>query len=834
MSVAAPARETVKDGGGGQARRAVIRWAVRMFRREWRQQILTVAMLTVAVAAMIVGVAVASATPGDPEAAIFGTAKAMVTFSGSDPHLASDVATVSSQYAPVQVIDSQTLHTGTTAPATLLAEDPHGLYSKPMLGLVSGSYPAGPGQVAMTSDLASLYGLSTGGTWHYGGTARRLTGIVENPANLLDEFALLAPSQLAHPDQVSLLLDTNGNLTGLPPSAQVAYDLGNGSSSGGPSPALIALAVSALGLVFIGLMAVAGFAVMAQRRLRSLGMISSLGATEGNVRLVMIAGGAVTGVTAAVIGAVLGFAAWFAYAPHLQTAVGHVIDPLALPWPAIIAGTVLAVATAMLAAWQPARAASRVSVTAALSGRAPTPKASRRPITVGGAALIAGLVLLALSGGWSGTGTKDSAFLAAGLIGVIGGAFLLAPSSLRMLAAAGKRTPVATRIALRDLVRYRSRSGAALGATSLAVFVAMLICLIASYRFSGAVNALDWTGPNLSANELSIQLGSPPGGTAEPLAAQQMIKALAAKLHATTVLALDFPEVASGNALQPYSPLKLWQQGANHNNFSGNVYVATPALLAQYGIKQSQIAAGTDILTMRRGLATQPRIQLAPGCRLLRPSPRLPGCPGDSMIIDNPKMQTISSLPSGTSEPNTVITMQAVSQFGARLTPEGWLIQAPAALTATQISQARTAVAAAGGQIETKSGELSLAQIGDGATVAGLLIALAVLAMSVGLIRSETAGDLRTLTAAGASARTRRNITSATAAALGLLGAILGTALACLSTLAWAHSSLGTIFTNVPVVDYPLVLVGLPVIAAIGGWLLAGREPAVIARQPIE
>ena len=143
-------------------------------------------------------------------------------------------------------------------------------------------------------------------------------------------------------------------------------------------------------------------------------------------------------------------------------------------------------------------------------------------------------------------------------------------------------------------------------------------------------------------------------------------------------------------------------------------------------------------------------------------------------------------------------------------------------------------MAAAGGQIETKSGELSLAQIGDGATVAGILIALAVLAMSVGLIRSETAGDLRTLTATGASARTRRNITSVTAAALGLLGAILGTALACLSALAWAHSDLSTIFTNVPVVDYLLILVGLPLIAAIGGWLLAGREPAVIARQPIE
>ena len=38
------------------------------------------------------------------------------------------------------------------------------------------------------------------------------------------------------------------------------------------------------------------------------------------------------------------------------------------------------------------------------------------------------------------------------------------------------------------------------------------------------------------------------------------------------------------------------------------------------------------------------------------------------------------------------------------------------------------------------------------ATAAGALLALAILAMTVGLIRSESAGDLRTLTATGATA----------------------------------------------------------------------------------
>jgi putative ABC transport system permease protein len=106
--------------------------------------------------------------------------------------------------------------------------------------------------------------------------------------------------------------------------------------------------------------------------------------------------------------------------------------------------------------------------------------------------------------------------------------------------------------------------------------------------------------------------------------------------------------------------------------------------------------------------------------------------------------------------------------------------------------------------------------------------------MSVGLIRSETARDLRTLTAAGASTTTRRTITAATAAALGLLGAILGMAGAVVAALAWAHSSLSTLFNDVLLTDALTLLVGLPLVAAAGGWLLAGREPPMITRQPIE
>ena len=77
------------------------------------------------------------------------------------------------------------------------------------------------------------------------------------------------------------------------------------------------------------------------------------------------------------------------------------------------------------------------------------------------------------------------------------------------------------------------------------------------------------------------------------------------------------------------------------------------------------------------------------------------------------------------------------------------------------------------------------------ATAAGALLALAILAMTVGLIRGESAGDLRTLTAAGATSRIRRTLTATTAGALALLGALLGVAGAYVVLAATYHDDLG-------------------------------------------
>jgi putative ABC transport system permease protein len=122
--------------------------------------------------------------------------------------------------------------------------------------------------------------------------------------------------------------------------------------------------------------------------------------------------------------------------------------------------------------------------------------------------------------------------------------------------------------------------------------------------------------------------------------------------------------------------------------------------------------------------------------------------------------------------------------------------------------------------------------------VFGIALALAILAMSVGLIRSEAASDLRTLAATGASGTTRRNLTATTAGALGFTGAVLGIVGGYVGTAGWFRTNsfnggLGAIFTTVPVTNLLIILVAMPLVAAIGGWLLAGRQPRDLGHQPL-
>jgi putative ABC transport system permease protein len=257
------------------------------------------------------------------------------------------------------------------------------------------------------------------------------------------------------------------------------------------------------------------------------------------------------------------------------------------------------------------------------------------------------------------------------------------------------------------------------------------------------------------------------------------------------------------------------------------LYVATPAVLSYYGINPGQLNPGIDIITSHNDIG---------GLQVFMPD-LSPGPKADATRrtsgIAHPDIQISRQLPAYTSDPTTLITAHAMQVLGLQALPAGWLIQAQHPLTAAQLTTARKAAASTGLYMETRKPVKSLAPLRNWSTAAGTFLALGVLAMTVGLIRSETANDLRTLTATGASSTTRRTLTGATSGALALLGALLGTAGAYAALLAWHRSHL-TPLGHVPAANLLAILIGLPLIATAAGWLVSGREPPAINRRPIE
>ncbi|HEX2823036.1 MAG TPA: hypothetical protein VHO07_23160, partial [Streptosporangiaceae bacterium] len=477
--------------GGVPARRAVIRWSWRMFRREWRQQLLVLGLIVVALAATVLGAAVAVNNP-PPANAGFGTALDTATFPAGTQQLARQIAALQQHYGQLDVIENQTTAIpGSVTTYDLRAQNPNGPFGQPMISLLAGHYPATAGQVAVTGGLAATFNLKVGDLWRQGTTTRQVTGIVQNPQSLLDEFALVVPGQVKTPTVVTVLFDAPG-----------------------ASP-------SALG-------------------------------------------------------------------PNVQTrhsaAAGNPINPETI---------VLALVTVAtyFAASRPARAITRIPLVAALSGRPAPPKQVHRSAIPGVVLLVVAAVLFAYTGKSNGNGGGGPLALVGGFVALIVAVILLAPFCLTLLARAGRRAPIAERLALRDLVRYRARSASALAAISLGALIAVLICVLTAQRYG---NVLDYTGPNLASNQIIVYTpdGNPNGGgpngpstpatTSTPQSQAATARSIATALGAHAVTEVD----------QTSASL---QHAAAGRSWSGPVFVATPQLLAAFGIKASDVNPAADI-----------------------------------------------------------------------------------------------------------------------------------------------------------------------------------------------------------------------------------------------
>ena len=285
---------------------------------------------------------------------------------------------------------------------------------------------------------------------------------MENPSDLNAEFALTAPSSLDSPESATILVAGSREQFDL--FQPVGDELSLSRVRREPIEQMLATGVVLVGaavvLLFVSLVAATGFVVLAQRRLRQLGMLAAIGATEKHIRLVMVANGVVIGAVAAALGLAIGLAVWLAISPSWkpQLVIGSTPSTSHGGWLRLPACWLW-----LLQPWLPGGRPDWRPVYPSLrlcQGMPSRPQPAHRSAGWAVFLVLGGLACLALG---DPTKISDRTFanfdqmllVFGGTLAAVGGILLLGPLALGILAGVAGRLPVAFRLALRDLARYQ-------------------------------------------------------------------------------------------------------------------------------------------------------------------------------------------------------------------------------------------------------------------------------------------------------------------------------------------------------------------------------------------
>jgi len=288
--------------------------------------------------------------------------------------------------------------------------------------LVEGSYPDGPGEVAVTRRTAERMGLAAGNTTGAAvATGERapvsvtltVTGVVEAGTDAgQDAYAPEATvAALGGPDEVDrvdLRLapgadadDVRGRIATVLAAAGPDRPTVSTGAEARDREARAAIehldSLFAVVFMFVGvavaaaaLVATSTFRIVFASRMRQLALLRAIGAGRGGLVRALAAEGAVTGLAAGVVGVAAALAAGHGLPPLLRAA-GPAVSSPGTPLGTAVAVVLGAVLLTVVAVLAPAVSAARVSPLEAL--RAASTTAGRRD--VGAARLVVGLVLAA-------------------------------------------------------------------------------------------------------------------------------------------------------------------------------------------------------------------------------------------------------------------------------------------------------------------------------------------------------------------------------------------------------------------------------------------------------
>lgn len=801
------------------------RVASRSARRNVRRSVLVVAMIALPIALVTATATVARTIVGTPEqevAAVMGSADAVFTVGrGFDADRLNDRLPHGSE-----VVTMRTEEVGLIAQGKLtfpsLAE-PEAAVDNPVLrgmyDLHSGTAPAASGEAAVNERLLDGLGAGIGDEIQIGEYHLTVTGMIV--ARDLD--AIVGPGTLTATSGLSnLLIDVPEGtsaeaLTRLTDAHwHQGYTMREDIAEWAERDALtwdgVSLVGGVLALFGTGLIVAAAFVVGARRQLRELGLVGAVGGEARHVRATVWLAGTTLGFVGGVLGSIAGVSVAFALHPFFDNLAGRGVGPLDVNPLVVIATILMGVAAATLSALAPARAAGKLSVMEALAGRTPPPRPPGRVAAIGLMVLVVGGVLTA----WA-TVQDEGEVLAAGLVAMLIGILFGIPLMVSAVGTFANRLPTMGRLAARDAARHGRRTGAAVAAAVVALAVPVAVS-----AYSLSEEAYERRSPRLFDNELLI-------GTFSEVATESSPRGVRAAFEEA------FPDASIVPLRQAISSPRM---GINDGSVFVGVrapgelggetstgvativgwplFVGDATLLEAIGATDGLRALEEGRALVLGGYETRNgfvRVSVAPG-RAEEKRTKLPALAVDSRSYFNESI------------PRIVISPAVAADLGLETHVSGHLLTNPSPLSSEDITRAADVAARFPG-VFVRSNDDYLPEYALGrsvATAATIPLALAVLAIAVALVATESRRSHQILVAVGAGPLTHRKVVAATSGLLAAITAILSIPAGFLPTVIVQVASQAGRPVVVPWKTLAIILILTPLLSAAVAGLLA-RTP---------
>jgi putative ABC transport system permease protein len=803
--------------------RAAARVAWRSARRNIRRSALVITMVALPVTLVTATATVAGTIVGSPKeevAATMGSADLLLTVGrGFDPNRLKDRLPSGTEVLTMPWEEVRLVQQGELLSSTLVEPD-EGLDSPVLNGLYelrSGRAPTAPGETAVNERLLDSFEAQIGDEITLGEHGLTVTGIarardLDHPIAIVGRGTLVGSATMSN-----LLID-------LPEGASAESLVSwlthkrwhHGVTSRDEIAAFAAkdattwdaasLIGGVLALFATGLIAAAAFVVGARRQLRELGLVGAVGGEPRHVRAVVWLGGTSMGLAGGVLGSIAGVGLALAIEPFLDRLVGRVVGPLDVNPFVFAAAILMGTVAATLSALAPARAAGKLSVMAALASRTAPPRAPGRVAAFGLVVLLVGSAVTA----WATIKGEDD-LIAFGLVAMLLGILFGIPLLVSGVGRLADRLPTAFRLAARDTARHGRRTGAAVAAAVIALAVPVAVS-----AYSLSEETYERRSPRLDDNQLLIGTSSDVvamrSGPAEVAAAFKEgfpDATLVPLTHAVTsrktgdrdrTVYAGIKEVSSGS-----SALTFWE-----------LFVGDSAMLRAVHAEEGRQALAEGRAVVLGGYHTRNgfiRLEL-PGRRQGEGGRKIP-----AIEIDSPSYLNESI-------PKIVISPATAARLGLDTEVIQHLLTTPTPVTTENLALARQIAGGLPGYF-VNSNEDYLPRYADGraaATAASIPVALAVLAIAVALVASESRRSHQILVAVGAGSLAHRKIVAATSGILALITALLAVPAGFLPTVVVQVASRAGRPMVVPWTTVGVVVIVTPLLSAAAAGLVA-RTP---------